>query len=132
MKQNGVLVISSLLTMLLATFHLTDDFVRGFDKPTLGVINVIIVLAVWLYATLVLLDRRSGSIIVLVFSLLASGVPVIHMMGRKGLTAGIQGVGGFFFTWTLLALGATAAFSVLLSARGLWSLRRAHKDRSLA
>jgi len=32
--------------------------------------------------------------------------------------------GGFFFVWTLLALGVTAVFSVILSARGLWSLRR--------
>jgi uncharacterized membrane protein YGL010W len=30
----------------------------------------------------------------------------------------------FFFVWTLLALGVTAVFSVILSARGLWSLRR--------
>jgi hypothetical protein len=28
--------------------------------------------------------------------------------------------GAFFFIWTLLALGFTALFSVILSARGLW------------
>ena len=28
--------------------------------------------------------------------------------------------GAFFFIWTLLALGMTALFSVILSARGLW------------
>ena len=28
--------------------------------------------------------------------------------------------GAFFFIWTLLALGVTALFSVILSARGLW------------
>jgi hypothetical protein len=26
--------------------------------------------------------------------------------------------------WTLIALGVTAIFSVILSARGLWSLQR--------
>jgi hypothetical protein len=28
--------------------------------------------------------------------------------------------GAFFFIWTLLALGVTALFSVILSVRGLW------------
>jgi hypothetical protein len=28
--------------------------------------------------------------------------------------------GAFFFIWTLLALGVTALFSIILSARGLW------------
>src|SRR5437667_71069 len=30
--------------------------------------------------------------------------------------------GAFFFVWTLLALGVTAIFSLILSVRGLWSL----------
>jgi hypothetical protein len=28
--------------------------------------------------------------------------------------------GAFFFVWTLLALGVSSLFSVILSARGLW------------
>ncbi len=32
--------------------------------------------------------------------------------------------GAYFFVWTLLALGVTATFSVILSVRGLWSLQR--------
>jgi hypothetical protein len=28
----------------------------------------------------------------------------------------------FFFFWTIIALGVTALFSVICSARGLWSL----------
>jgi hypothetical protein len=31
--------------------------------------------------------------------------------------------GAFFFVWTLLALGVTGTFSVILSMYGLWSLR---------
>jgi len=44
----------------------------------------------------------------------------------KGIAGGrITGTSGaFFFVWTLLALGVTAVFSVILSARGLWNLRR--------
>jgi len=68
-------------------------------------------------------ERRSGYVILLLGSLLGSGVPVIHMMG-KGVGAIAKSSGGFFFVWTLLALGVTAVFSLILSARGLWSLRR--------
>jgi hypothetical protein len=47
-------------------------------------------------------------------------------MRGAGLVGGriANSVGIFFFVWTLIALGVTACFSVVLSARGLWSLRR--------
>ena len=84
----------------------------------------VLILVVWLYGTLVLAERRSGYVVILLGSLLGSVVPVVHMRG-----AGVGGEiakssGGFFFVWTLIALGVTAIFSVILSARGLWSLRR--------
>jgi hypothetical protein len=125
MKQSALLTITSLLTILFTTFHLADDIVRGFSPGGLSNIPVVLVWAVWLYATLVLVERRSGYVIVLVLSLLASGLPVIHMTG-KGVAGGrIAGTSGaFFFVWTLLAVGVTAVFSVILAARGLWNLRR--------
>ena len=70
--------------------------------------------------------RRWGYVIVLLFSTLGMGIPVIHMMG-KGIGLGSRVAkysGHFFFVWTLIALGVTALFSVILSVRGLWSLRR--------
>jgi hypothetical protein len=86
---------------------------------------VVLVVTIWLYATLLLAERRSGYVIILVLSLLSSGIPVIHMTGKRGITAGIPvSPGAFFFVWTLLALGVTAALSVVLSVRGLWSLQR--------
>ncbi len=119
-----MLTIASLLSILLMTFHLTDDVVRGMVSG--GVSNMIgvLILAVWLYGTLVLSERRSGYVIILLGSLLGSVVPVVHMRGA-GIGGEIaQSSGGFFFVWTLIALGITAIFSVILSARGLWSLRR--------
>jgi hypothetical protein len=84
----------------------------------------VVILAVWLYGTLVLVDRRSGHVIILVASTLASGVPVIHMRGAGLVGGGIAGSSGvFFWVWTLVALGVTAVFSVILSARGLWRLQ---------
>jgi len=119
MKDSVALTITSLLSILFTTFHMTDDFVRGMSPGDISSLTVVLVLAVWMYGALVLRERRSGYIIVLVISFLASGLPIIHMLGRSGLTAGIRGFGGFFFAWTLLSLGVTATFSVILSARGL-------------
>jgi hypothetical protein len=77
-----------------------------------------------MYGTLVLTERRSGYIIMFLGSLLSLAVPVIHMKGKGvGIASGIAlSSGGFFFIWMLIALGVTALFSVILSARGLWSL----------
>ena len=125
MKHNVMLTIASLLSILFLTFHLADDVVRGFEPGGVKNYTGVLILVVWLYGTLALAERRSGYIIMLLGSILGSGVPVIHMM-RAGLVGGrIAGSSGiFFWVWTLLALGVTSIFSLILSARGLWSLRR--------
>jgi hypothetical protein len=124
MKHNVMLTIASLLSILLMTFHLSEDVVRGIEPG--GVKNIIgvLMMVVWLYGTLVLAGRRSGYIIILLGSILGSAVPVVHMMGSGlvgGRIAGSSGV--FFWVWTLIALQVTAIFSLILSARGLWSLQ---------
>ncbi len=123
MKHTVTLTITSLLSILFMTFHLTDDIVRGMEPGTLSNFAGVLILVVWLYGTLVLAERRSGYFIVLVLSLLGSGAPVIHMRG-KGVGEIARSSGGFFFVWTFLALGVTTIFSVILSARELWNLRR--------
>ena len=124
MKHNLTLTITSLLLLLFLTFHLADDIVRGFEPGGLSnLIMLVLISVVWLYGTLVLAERRSGYVIILLASLLSMGVPVIHMRG-PGVGFGTTRSGGLFFIWTLLALGVTSLFSVILSVRGLWSLRR--------
>jgi hypothetical protein len=126
MKHNVMLTIASLLSILFMSFHHSDDVVRGMAPGRLSNLVPVLILVVWLYGTtLVLAERRSGYVIILVLSLLGSGIPVIHMMG-SGLVGGdiAKSSGAFFFVWTLIALGVTTLFSVILSARGLWSLRR--------
>ena len=125
MKHNLMLTITSLLSILFSAFHITDDIVHGIAPGGLSNLTVVVFLVVWLYAMLVLVEGRSGYVIVLLLSLLASAVPVVHMNGASGITAGISNPSGaFFFAWTLLALEVTAVFSVILSVHGLWSLRR--------
>ena len=122
MKHNVLLTITSLLSILFGTFHLADDIDRGMSPGGLPNLFAVVICVVWLYGTLVLAERRSGYVIILLASLLLMGVPVIHMRG--GIGFGTKRSGGFFFVWTLLAMGVTALFSVILSVRGLWSLRR--------
>jgi hypothetical protein len=120
------LVITSLLSILFLTFHLADDIVRGMEKGGVSNLTAVPILVTWLYGTLVLAERRSGYVIILLGSLLGSGVPVIHFRATGGVAGGgiAQSSGAFFFVWTLVALGVTAVFSFILSARGLWSLIR--------
>jgi biotin transporter BioY len=124
MKSNAPLTITSLLSILFMTLHVSDDIAHGFEPGGLTSLGITVpVLVVWLYGTLVLAERRSGYVIVLIGSLLGAIVPVIHMKG-EGVGKIATSSGGFFFVFTLMALGVTAVFSVILSVRGLWSLRR--------
>jgi hypothetical protein len=126
MKNNVMLTIASLLSVLFMTFHLADDIIRGMEKGGVADLVAVPIFVVWLYGTLVLAERRSGFVIILLGSLLVLVVPVIHMMGNGvGVGGNIaNSSGAFFFVWTLFALGVTALFSVVLSVRGLWSLQR--------
>ncbi len=113
MKHNVMLTITSLLSILFMTFHLTDDIIRGMASGGVSNLFGVLILVVWLYGTLVLAERRSGYVIILLGSLLGLVVPVIYMMG-KGVGVGgniAKSNGAFFFVWTLIALGVTALFS---------------------
>ena len=122
MKQTAILTTTSLLSILLLTLHITDDIVRGISKAEPSN-TALLVLAVFLYGTLVLAERRSGHVIMLLVGLFAAGMPVIHMRAAHyGEIA--RSTGGFFFVWTLWALGAFGGVTMILAVQGLWSLRR--------
>ena len=116
------LPIAALLSILLLTLHVTDDIVRGISNAEPSNI-ALIVLTVFLYGTLVLAERRPGYVIMLLVGLFAAGMPVMHMRGVHYAEIA-RSAGGFFFVWTLWALGGLGGLTVMLSAQGLWSLRR--------
>jgi hypothetical protein len=128
MKQSLLLTIASLLSILFMTFHFTDDTLHakaGTPEALGATLYAVPILVVWLYGTLVLAERRSGHIIMLIGSLLGLLMPAVHMMMAETGIIGSGGVGrGYLFVWTLHALGVTAMFSLILAVRGLWSLRR--------
>jgi biotin transporter BioY len=122
MKQNAVLIVTSLLSILLLTLHVTDDIVRGISKAEPSN-TALIVLVIFLYGTLVLAEQRSGHAIMLLVGLFAAGMPVLHMRGAHYPEIA-RSAGGFFFVWTLWALGGLGGLTFVLSGRGLWRLRR--------
>jgi hypothetical protein len=119
-----MLTIASLLSILFFTLHLADDIVRGFEPGTLTNLSAVPTFVLWLYGATVLAERRSGYIIGLLGGLFALVVPLAHMRGKGvGITSSLAHSGGhLFFVWILFALGVTGLFSVILSARLLWSL----------
>jgi hypothetical protein len=127
MKTNVPLTIASLLSILLMTFHMMGDIMRDQGGMASYYFVTVPVLAVWLYGTIVLPERRSGLIIMLVGSILGAGAATIHMTGAGSELAKTHGE---FWVWLILAQGVTGLFSFILAARGLWSLRGAPRGQS--
>jgi hypothetical protein len=121
MTQQRVLQVTSLLSVLLFTFHWADEIARGLEPGTIDAAGGFAILFVWLYGTLAIAERRVGLAVILLGALLASGVPILHMTG-----AGLVGKrippntdGAFFWVWTNIALGACGMITLALSAMRL-------------
>jgi hypothetical protein len=119
-KNSVLLTVTSVVSIVFLIAHLTDDFVHGISTVGPTALVVFPVVAAWLYGALVLAERKSGYIIQLVGSLLAFGMPAIHMRGTR-IGDITRASGGFFFVFTLMILGVTGMFSFILAVRGLWS-----------
>lgn len=131
MKNDTLLTATSLLAIVLMSLHLTDDIVRGLDPVGPKNLIAVAILVVWLVAAVLLTGKRAGYLVLLLGSLMAAGMPVLHLQGRS-IGAIIQSPGGYFFLWTLLALGVTGTFALILSVRGLWNLRRQSRPTTAA
>jgi len=124
MKHHVTLTISSLLSILLFSLHWAHEVARGLEPGTVSAAGGLVILAVWLCATLVFSESRAGLVFVLLGAILASGVPVLHMLGA-GLVGGRIANGPntvekLFWVWTNIALGASGMLSVVLAVRALW------------
>jgi len=124
MKPNAMLTTASVLSVLFFSLHLADDIVRGMEPGKLANLTAVPIFVVWLYGALVLAERRSGYIMSLLGGLFSLVAPIVHMRGKGvGVTSSLaHSSGHFFFVWTLIAIGVTGLFSVILSAHGLWRL----------
>lgn len=115
MRQNITLTVSSLLTIALSLFHIADDTLHakeGIDPG--GTVIILLVMLVMLVGTVELAGRRWGYVITLLGGLGALWMPFLHSLGSHTTRW------GFFFVWTLIAMGVIGAYTALLSARALW------------
>src|SRR5262245_28860510 len=126
MTQQRTLQVTSLMSILLFTLHWSDEIARGIEAGTINSAGGFAILFVWLYGILAVGERRTGLVLMLLGSILASGVPLLHMSG-----AGLVGKrilpnteGAFFWVWTNIALGASGMISLALAVRALWSFKK--------
>lgn len=124
MRRSTVLTITSLVSLLLMTLHLTDDTLHvngGMGQRGPANIATVLILVAWLSGTVALAGRRSGYVIMLLGGILGAAMPVIHMTGTGGIV-GAQAAGttrAFFFVWATLAVGVASTFTAILAAREL-------------
>src|SRR5215203_5568638 len=115
MTDQRTLTITSLLLILLFSLHWADEIARGLEVGTIdGTWGGLVILFIWLYGVVAIPERRLGQVIILLGSLLASGVSVLHMQ-RRGLVGGriaVDSSGAFFWVWTNIALGAIGTISL--------------------
>ncbi len=121
MSTHSIHMRMSLLAIFFISLHYTDDVirkVRGMDQGGIAVLIAVLMLVVWLFAVLLLTERKSGYVIGLILALLNSLIPLGHLTGMAGeATPGeILTSSGPFFVWVVIALALTVFPSLILSA----------------
>ncbi|HEX4683173.1 MAG TPA: hypothetical protein VH277_10705 [Gemmatimonadaceae bacterium] len=114
MKQSDLLSAASMLSVLLLALHISQDIVFGFDRGGLNQLVGVAILLVVVCGALLLRERRSGQVIMLLGGVMAAGMLPAHM--RNGLRpVFLEKSGALVFVWTLYVLGVTGSFSVILA-----------------
>ena len=131
MKHQKSLTITSLIALLLFTFHYSQDIVLRIEPGDVSTYIGVLIVVAWLYPVLVLAGRKSGYLINLFFSLAAMVMPVLHMRGAGLLghsRSTLEFFPAFFWVWTTFAICVAGAIAFLLSVHGLVSLRATRRQ----
>jgi hypothetical protein len=123
MTHKRLLVSTSLLSVLLLSFHLAQDALHaraGTVEAGPGNLTAILILTVLLSGPALLAERRSGRVIMLLLALFAMGMPVLHFMGARDWS---KRSAALFFVWCLLAVGVNGLVSLMLWVSELRRLR---------
>ena len=130
MKTNDLLAQMSLISLVLVSVHVSDDYMHGLDKHVVDNPYGILVFVVWACGLLFFRERLVGRIILLLGGLVAVAMPIIHLNGRYPSDFAASD-GAFRFVWTLYASGTTGSLTVILALRELFS-RRSSPSRPTA
>ena len=118
LKQNDLLSLASLVSVLLLALHISQDIVFGLDRAGLNHLVGIAILLVIVCGAVLLRERLLGKVIMLLGGLVAAGMLPMHM--RHGLRPEfLEKSGALLFVWTLYVLGVIGAFTVILAIVGL-------------
>ena len=123
MKRSVLLTVTSLVSILLMIFHISDEIARGMEHAGLNMVIPMVIVAAWLYGTLLLTGRRSGYIVMLIVAIFGTGIPIVHMSGTSGLVGGkiaTDSAGSFFWVWQNITLLVVSLFSLALAVRCIW------------
>lgn len=122
MKQHQLLGITSLVSVLLLALHISQDIVFGMDRAGLNHLVGVAILLVIVCGAVLLRERPSGVVIMLLGGVMAAGMLPLHM--RNGLRPEfLARSGALLFIWTLYVLGVNGAFSIILAVKALLSRR---------
>jgi hypothetical protein len=117
-KQSDLLTVTSILSVLLLALHISQDVVFGFDRGGLNQLVGVAILLVVVCGAVLLRERTSGKVIMLLGGAIAAAMLPLHM--RNGLRPEFLEKGGaLLFVWTLYLLGVTGTFSVVLAVQAL-------------
>ena len=118
MKQNDLLSVTSIVSVLLLALHISQDIIFGFDRAGLNHLVGIAILLVVVCGAVLLRERALGKVIMLLGGVMAAGMLPLHM--RNGFRPEfLAKSGALLFIWTLYVLGVNGTFSVILAIRAL-------------
>jgi len=126
MATGRLLTVTSLLSLILLTIHVSDDIARGISSLDFASMIAVLVVAMLLYATLTGEGRRAGAVSGFLIGLLALAMPALHFRGAH-MNEIARSNGGLFFVWTLWALGALGGAGMILSLRAFLASFRSAK-----
>jgi hypothetical protein len=119
MKRHVMLMITSLVSAVLLSLHISQDIVFGFDRAGLNHLIGVGIILVIVCGTLLLPHRRLGRVIMLLGGIMSAAMLPLHM--RHGLRPEfLQANGALLFIWTLYLLGVLGLFSIILAVLELW------------
>lgn len=130
MTHRNLLAGTSLLSVLLLSFHLAQDALHappGTQAAGAGNLVAILILFVLLSGPVLLAERRSGQIIMLLCALFSMGMPVLHFMGPRDWS---KHSAALFFVWCLIVLGVVGLLSVCLLVSELPRVWNQHRTRA--
>ncbi len=122
MKTNDLLAQVSLISLVLVSIHIPDDYVHGLDKHVVDNPYGILIFVVWACGLLLLRERHIGRIILLLGGVVAVAMPIMHLNGHYSPDFATSD-GAFRFVWTLYASGTTGSLAMILALRELFSRR---------